>query len=452
MLNRNSSVAEKTKYDVAVVGAGAAGIAAALSAAATGADTVLIEARARIGGNITNALVHTICGLYHPLADFESIADLRYANTGLPRRLAEALLVANIAKPAQHAGRVAFLPIDPLGFAEFSTQLCVQSPNLDLQTQSSLQKVVLSTQKRVENKLHLAHSTLAAKVVLDTSGDAVLAALGGAESMTADASELQTTSYTVEIANIDCETLFARPLGTLKLSAAIAHAAKHGQLPAEAESVHFRRANNPHSLYLSVNLPRALTHPTLCAPYDDTPNLQVVAQRNTALLSRAQALTACVLQFLQQEEVAFAKSYLATQPTQIGVRETRRLCGLETLNADDLLDGARRSDEVALSTWPIELWQDHRRASFRHPRGACSIPLGALVSRSHPLLGMAGRCMSATHDALGAVRVIGTALATGEAIGIAAALAAKNDLFLAEIDPAKIRAHIEQRAQEALSS
>jgi hypothetical protein len=34
---------------------------------------------------------------------------------------------------------------------------------------------------------------------------------------------------------------------------------------------------------------------------------------------------------------------------------------------------------------------------------------------------MAGRCMSATHEALGSARVIGTCLATGEAIGRAAA-------------------------------
>jgi hypothetical protein len=73
------------------------------------------------------------------------------------------------------------------------------------------------------------------------------------------------------------------------------------------------------------------------------------------------------------------------------------------------------------------------------------VPLGALVSRSHPRLGMAGRCLSATHAALGALRVIGTALATGEAIGIAAALAAERGCTLAEIDAASVRRARDER-------
>jgi hypothetical protein len=50
--------------------------------------------------------------------------------------------------------------------------------------------------------------------------------------------------------------------------------------------------------------------------------------------------------------------------------------------------------------------------------------------------------MSATHEALGALRVIGTALATGEAIGVAAALAADGRRGLSAIPPVQVRAAI----------
>ena len=49
---------------VAVVGAGAAGMAAALSAARSGARVLLIERAARPGGTVAEALIHTLAGLY----------------------------------------------------------------------------------------------------------------------------------------------------------------------------------------------------------------------------------------------------------------------------------------------------------------------------------------------------------------------------------------------------
>lgn len=450
MSERATTIPQELEYDVAVVGAGAAGIAAAIAAARSGAKTLLLEAEPHVGGNISNAFVHTICGLYHPITETDS--NLRYANEGFPRQLAEALLAAGVASTPERAGHVAFLPIDPRGFAEFALQLCRRTPKLELVLQSPLQQAQLSTQKGVASPLRVAGREIRAQIAIDASGDGVLAALSGAESMLANESELQTASYSVEITGVDAQALPTQALGTLKLSAAIARAAKHGELPTEAESVHFRRGTHPGSLYLSLNLPRTLTHATLLRARSATAasNDGMTATSATQLLAHAQALVARVLDFLRHNEPAFANSRIAAQPTQIGVRETRRLRGLSVLDEIALLAGTRRDDEVALSAWPIELWQDHRRASFQYPRDACSIPLGALISRSHPQLGMAGRCLSATHAALGALRVIGTALATGEAIGIAAALAAKENRPLASIDPARVRAHIEQHAKETL--
>jgi len=49
------------------------------------------------------------------------------------------------------------------------------------------------------------------------------------------------------------------------------------------------------------------------------------------------------------------------------------------------------------------------------------IPLRCLQARDIRNLFVAGRCLSASHEALGSARVIGTCLSTGEAAGQAAA-------------------------------
>ncbi len=57
--------AKPLSFDVAVVGGGAAGVAAALAAARLGARTALIERYGFLGGMATAGMVSTICGLYH---------------------------------------------------------------------------------------------------------------------------------------------------------------------------------------------------------------------------------------------------------------------------------------------------------------------------------------------------------------------------------------------------
>jgi len=70
--------------DVAVIGGGSAGVAAAVASARAGARTVLVERAARLGGNAAQALVHTICGLYFAADDEEP----QVAHAGLPAEIA----------------------------------------------------------------------------------------------------------------------------------------------------------------------------------------------------------------------------------------------------------------------------------------------------------------------------------------------------------------------------
>jgi hypothetical protein len=193
----------------------------------------------------------------------------------------------------------------------------------------------------------------------------------------------------------------------------------------------------PGSAYVTLNLPRPTSH--AYAPLDPAQlcELEATARKHAE----------CVASFLRERD-AFAQSRVAAWPRRIGVREAAHVVGREMLGTEAVRAGRPHPDAVARSSWPIELWHDHRRAAFEYPAGTCDVPLGALVSASHPRLGAAGRCLSASHEALGALRVLGTALATGEAIGVAAALAAQRATTLDEIAASDVRAHIQSRTRE----
>jgi hypothetical protein len=404
-------------FDVAVVGGGPAGLAAAVAAARAGAHTLLVEREARLGGNVTQAFVHTICGLYR--SDEEHAVP---AQVGLPMRVAAALARSGAAGEPVRAGRVFYLPIDPAGFGAFARALVERTPNLELRTSAPLTALLPDL----------------AAVVVDASGDAAVAALAGAATEQVSPDRLQRASYIVGLEGVAEAGLagFAR----LQLTAGVARAASRGELPADCTSVVVRRGARPGSLFLTLTLPPPAGQPF--APLD--------ADHVAELSAHGRTLAAAVVDYLRATREGFAAVRVAEWPARVGIRETRRALGCVVIERDDVLAGRRRDDEVAVSAWPIELWEDHRRARFEHPAGPCSVPLGALVSRSHAKLGFAGRCISASHEAHGALRVIGTALATGEAIGVAAALAADAGVALADVEPARVRARILDDAEKTL--
>jgi len=418
-------------FDVAVVGGGSAGVAAAVSAARSGARTLLVERSDILGGNVGNAFVHTICGLYQPALESEA----RHAHPGFPQHFAEGLRAAGAAGSAERAGRVYVLPIQPAGFAEFAAKLCARTQGLEVRTRCELVAAALTADRAAPNALSATsapagETRFTASVLIDASGDASLGWLGGAEVAAASPDQLQLPSLIFRMAGVDTSELSG--FDRLRLSVAIAGAVRTQELPDGCESVLVRPGASAGEVYVTLNVPRPES-----APYAPLDPVQLAE-----LEQRARASAARVADFLRRTRPAFAGSRIQAWPRRIGVRETRRLVGVVVLSRSDVLEGRAHEAEVAVSTWPIELWHDHRRAEFEYPTGPCSIPLGALVSRSHPRLGMAGRCLSASHEALGALRVVGTALATGEAVGIAAALAADAGIALGEVSAHEVRRRI----------
>ncbi len=112
---------------------------------------------------------------------------------------------------------------------------------------------------------------------------------------------------------------------------------------------------------------------------------------------------------------------------QIGLRESRRLKGLYTLTREDVLGYREFEDALARSAYAIDIHKaggPGGEMTYLAPGRSYGIPYRCLVPEKVDGLLAAGRCLSATHDALGSVRVMAVCMATGHAAGVAAALAA----------------------------
>ena len=418
------------EYDVVVVGGGLAGVAAACRAADLGAATLLLEQAPMLGGNATGAFVHTLCGLYHD-DDGAPVPT----NPGFATAFAEGLEAAGGADRPERVGRVWVRPTRPPVIADFARSLCAERGGLELRLGAQLVGAELASDgARLRVASADGEAEIAASLVIDTSGAGALGALGGAEHDHADAGSCQLPSLIVRLAGVAPGDVAG--YGRLRLAVAVAGAVKEDALPRGCESVLLRPAGAPGEAYLTLNVPR--DEVTRAGGPQD-------AGMEPAVLAVARDHVERIVAHLRATRAGYDDCRVVAWPRRLGLREGARLLGRATVETEALLGGRRRDDEVALSSWPVELWHDHRGARFRYPEAPCGVPLGALTSRSHARLGMAGRCLSASHEALGALRVLGTALATGEAIGLAAGLAAGRGATLADVSAEEVRS-----AREAL--
>jgi len=113
---------------------------------------------------------------------------------------------------------------------------------------------------------------------------------------------------------------------------------------------------------------------------------------------------------------------------QIGVRETRHIVGEYKLTVEDLLQGKRFDDVIALGAYHVDIHSpDHTGLSPFVQPPTYSIPYRSLLPQELDNVLVAGRCISATHEVEASTRVIPIGMALGEAAGTAAALSARQN-------------------------
>jgi hypothetical protein len=250
---------------------------------------------------------------------------------------------------------------------------------------------------------------LQASVVVDTSGDAVVAHQVGAATETAPLSERQLPSLVFVLQQVDTAALGAGP--RLTLLRTLLAAERDGRLPRGASNL---------TLGLSPQPGEVIGKLALGGVEGELPNRRDFL---TAAEQEGRRRVLAVTEFLKTLP-PFGRAFVSHVAPQVGVRESRRVIGRYQLTRQDVLTGQKFDDAVARACWPIELWQEgHLGATYEYLEDGQTyeIPLRSLQARDVENLFIAGRCMSATPEALGSARVIGTCLATGDAVGAAAA-------------------------------
>jgi hypothetical protein len=396
----------KSEYDAVIVGGGSAGVAAAIACAREGLETLLISRGSELGGNISQDLVHSISGLYLISGDVVP----HPANGGLALEFTERLLKTEAAMGPVRMNRVDVLVQEPQLFSLQCTRLCGKEKKLTVVYNSTLRSVLADGAVIQSLEIDTHPEPIRAGVFVDASSDAKLSFLAGADYEEADPIELQRAAYIFSIGDVNLDDVDddSRFILSQKIVAGI----RDGSLDPQLAAAVIRPTGLTDQVRWTIDLESEGDHYSPLNPECLT-RLQILGCQLASQLET----------YLRSSVAGFEKCHITASPGYTSARESRRVAGRYCLTENDILDGAEFDDAVCRSAWPVELRESVRGPKSKSPKKSkpCDIPLRALISKDFDNLLMAGRCISASHQAQGALRVIGTCLAVGQAAGLAAA-------------------------------
>jgi len=386
------------EVDVVVAGGGPAGFAAALAAACEGARTLLVERYGYLGGMITGAHVIAILGAGD---------GIKPVARGITRELYERLERLGAATPIRGCGDYR---VDAEVF-KWQAQDMLREAGCALRLHTLACEPVIKGNRvaGIVTESKSGREAMLARVAIDATADADLAYRAGC------ACENQTHEVTlvVRIAGVDQEEVEAfRHERPEAYDAVIAEACglNGGALP----------GRNRLLKGVDVTNAEALTEAE-------------VRLRDECFRSLA---------YLRAHMPGYEGAYVAETQPQLGVRLSRRVRGRYVLRDDDLRASRHFVDGIARLGVYFPDWGPN----YAIKGLAYDVPYRCLVPESVDGLLVAGRCISCDAIAGNTMRLIVPCLATGQAAGVAAAIAAREGCEPREVDSAQLRERL--RAQD----
>ena len=425
--------------DVVVVGGGTTGPVAAIAAARRGKKVVLIERFGSLGGILTLGLNTKPSGALVG---------------GLP------LEIWNLARSAGGAGedymattktggvRIAS-PTDPEIMKMLLTRLCVEAGvQILFETFVSAPYLEDGVVKGVIIESKGGRQFVGAKVLIDCSADADMAAKANAPFVMGSGdseARMQPVSMYFIMKNVDlkrladwaqtCDDIPARaiPASAEGLDYGLWLTGFNGMLRRFQEETGVKLQRDNITLktadgQMYVNATRVL-------------GVNVFSPREfTGAILECYRQIEGVCRFLKERVPGFEQARLGQVSPILGVRETRHIQGEYTLTGPDSRGETRFEDSIAADSSALDIHDPKGGDVDFQSMPPYEIPYRSLLPLGVEQMLVAGRCISADHEAHARSRNMPACMATGQAAGIAAAIAVEEGATVRKVPLARVQA------------
>ena len=435
--------------DVLVVGGGPAGVCAAIAAARCGADTLIIEHGNCLGGMATRGLVAPFMTCYDTTGEimvirgiFAEIVDRMVALGGAihPSQVrAGTPFSAWITKGHDH-----LTPFDAETMKFVLDQMCAEA-GVKILFHSTLVEPVLKNNavKGVRVLGREGIGRIGAKVVIDATGDGDVAAKAGVPCTfgNPELGKVQPSTLFFHINNVDTPRLIKdveAHLHEFRKVNGVSYRALHWRVE-EAEAAGEWDINRK-----SVNIYRGVREDEWAVNCTRIANVDATSTESlTAAEIEGRRQVQEMMNFFHKYVPGCENATIKSSASTLGIRESRHVQGEYLLTADDLLQGVVPDDSILVASNSVDVHGRNGANTTEYKtieNGQWyGLPFRSLIPLDVDGLIVAGRAISATSDAAGAVRVMPPCMAMGHAAGIAAALAAAGSCKPRSIDASEVR-------------
>ena len=442
------------EYEVIVGGGGTTGIAAAIAAARSGAHTVIIDDHGFLGGNAVNIPAwmgfHDLSGRQVVGGIAEELVDKLRAVGGATEPYRDPITSSVTGINANWLKVIAAQEVDAAGVDIWLHSLVVDVDTERKGDRSRAKGVYV----RNRDGLHY----YAADVLVDCTDTGAVTRMAGAEMIRGRQRDgrVQVSSWTVTVGNVHFDRLLQYyaehpreirpfPLEDDVLDKLLAQMREADVFVMGSFYELIRRAKAD-----GLDLPRTYLPGVAFPPRGEimhvASRVEDVDPDDTYNYTRAEIegmrQTQLWMAFLRKYVPGCEQCRLVATPSHIGVRETNHVVGEYTLTRDDLMAGRAFADVIALGGYHLDIHTpDHGGTETERPP-TYQIPYRCLVPKGVESVLVAGRAISATHEALSSTRVIPISMAQGQAAGTAAALAVRRGIAVRETPIAELQARL----------